>query len=377
MASLQNLLVSTLLLIMLLVQASNSKEYTRIIQLKQGRLRGVVRSPVHNGNLNNIHMYLGIPYAAPPVGQLRFMAPQSPQAWPGLMTADSFSPVCPQKLPNLDDEGASKKMSAGRLQYLRSLVPYLKNQSEDCLYLNIYTPLPDTARSYRRHSVLVIIHGESYSYGSGSIYDGFVLASYANIIVVTFNFRLGILGFLRPGVGTGTVTNFGIMDQVAALQWIKDNIEHFGGDPTSVTLMGHGTGAASINFLMLSPLLSPNYDLFKRAILMGGSALSLWSLVTHPMQYTLQVAQHFNCPDTDPEMSACLRNKRLSDITAVDIEGPRFQTAFGPIVDGNVIPNDPEQCMTVYRDIFSRYELMFGLTQMESYHLLDGISLLY
>lgn len=87
---------------------------------------------------------------------------------------------------------------------------------------------------------------------------------------------------------------------------------------------------------------------------MGGSALSLWSLVTHPMQYTLQVAQHFNCPDTDPEMSACLRNKRLSDITAVDIEGPRFQTAFGPIVDGNVIPNDPEQCMTVYRDIFSR-----------------------
>uniref|UniRef100_A0A8D8QBR1 Neuroligin-4, Y-linked n=3 Tax=Cacopsylla melanoneura TaxID=428564 RepID=A0A8D8QBR1_9HEMI len=370
-------LTFSLLLILLLVQVSNSKEYTRIIQLKQGRLRGVVRSPVHNGNLNNIHMYLGIPYAAPPVGPLRFMAPQSPQPWPGLMTADTFSPVCPQKLPNLDDEDLGKKMSSGRIQTLRSLVGHLKNQSEDCLYLNIYTPMPDSARSYRRHSVLVIIHGESYSFGSGNIYDGFVLASYANMIVVTFNFRLGILGFLRPGVGTSTVTNFGIMDQVAALQWIKDNIEYFGGDSSSVTLMGHGTGAASINFLMLSPLLSPSYDLFKRAILMSGSALSLWSLVTHPIQYTLQVAQHLNCPETDPEMSACLRNKRLSDITAVDIEGPKFKTAFGPIIDGNVIPNDPEQCMTVYRDIFSRYELMFGLTQMESYHLLDGISLLY
>ncbi|KAL1449452.1 hypothetical protein WDU94_001956, partial [Cyamophila willieti] len=132
----------------------------------------------------------------------------------------------------------------------------------NCVHASLFVCCTDSARSYRRHSVLVIIHGESYSFGSGNIYDGFVLASYANMIVVTFNFRLGILGFpgfLRPGVGTSTVTNFGIMDQVAALQWIKDNIEYFGGDPSSVTLMGHGTGAASINFLMLSPLLSPSY----------------------------------------------------------------------------------------------------------------------
>ncbi|KAI5713871.1 hypothetical protein M8J76_006916 [Diaphorina citri] len=355
-------LFTGLLLLLLLQVTMSSKEYTNIIELKQGRLRGVVRSPVHNGNLNNIHMYLGIPYAAPPVGQLRFMAPQSPQPWPGLMIADSFSPVCPQKLPNLDDDDFSKKMSKGRLQYYQALMPYLKNQSEDCLYLNIYTPLQDSSRTYRRHSVLVIIHGESYSFGSGNIYDGFVLASYANMVVVTFNFRLGILGYKIIRDVCKYVRFIYKIPQAAILtEWF-----HF-----------QGSSGHKVSMDLWNPLLSPSYDLFKRAILLSGSALSLWSLVTHPLQYTLQVAQHFNCPETDPEMSICLRNKRLSDITAVDIESPRFKTAFGPIIDGNVIPNDPEQCMTVYRDIFSRYELMFGLTQSESYHQLDGISLLF
>lgn len=111
-----------------------------------------------------------------------------------------------------------------------------------------------------KHPVLVFIHGESYEWGSGNAYDGSVLASYADQVVITLNYRLGVLGFLNANVSPHTkarVANYGLMDQIAALHWIQQNIEYFGGDPSNVTLMGHGTGAACVNFLAISPTVMP------------------------------------------------------------------------------------------------------------------------
>ncbi|CAG0899500.1 unnamed protein product [Cyprideis torosa] len=139
---------------------------------------------------------------------------------------------------------------------LQRLVPYLRNQSEDCLYLNIYAPVTGNRRNLM--SVVVFIHGESFDWGTGNVYDGRTLAGYGQIVVVTFNYRLGALGYLRPNAAGGSVANFALLDQIAALNWIKENIEQFGGDPRSVTVMGHGAGAVATHLLMTSPVAHGN-----------------------------------------------------------------------------------------------------------------------
>jgi len=137
-------------LVLLAAAASAAKEasepqqpsipLTREIVIKQGKLRGIALKS-SNPNRGPVDIFLGIPYAAPPVGTQRFMPPGSPPPWPGVRQADSFGPVCPQKPPDISNEKeALKAMSAGRFHYLKRLLPYLRNQSEDCLYLNIYAP---------------------------------------------------------------------------------------------------------------------------------------------------------------------------------------------------------------------------------------------
>lgn len=185
-----------------------------------------------------------------------------------------------------------------------------------------------------------------------------------------------VLGFLKPGTSDHTVSNFGLLDQMAALQWVKDNIASFGGDMGSVTLFGHSTGAACVNLLMLSPVargkkfdfpifLSINLTinsfsncsgLFHRAILMSGSALSDWAISRHPLQATMQLLNQLNCPlrDENEEMLLCLRKKRYQDIVNAEVQTPAFTTVFGPVVDNHVVLNEPHHVMSQYADIFSR-----------------------
>ncbi|CAB3381900.1 Hypothetical predicted protein [Cloeon dipterum] len=355
---------------------------TREVVIKQGKLRGILLR-ANNPSRGNVDIYLGIPYAAPPVGTQRFMPPGSPPPWPGVRQADSFGPVCPQNPPDISNEKeALKAMSAGRYHYLKRLLPYLRNQSEDCLYLNIYAPSSsqaNAARNLPKYPVIVFIHGESLEWNGGNPYDGSALASYGSVVVVTINFRLGILGFLKPGVTGNTVSNFGLLDQVASLQWVKENIAAFNGDPNSVTLMGHGTGAACANLLLVSPVSQADGGLFHRAILMSGSAMADWAITKNPLKYTIQVAQAVNCPliEKGDELAFCLRRKRLSELMSIPIQAPPFVTPFGPVVDGSVVPNEPHLLMGVYRELFSRYDLLYGVTEIESYHLLDAVSLAY
>ncbi|CAH2239754.1 jg12173 [Pararge aegeria aegeria] len=325
--------------------SKDEKRLTREYHLRQGALRGLIVKPGKNYDLQPVEMFLGIPYAAPPVGNLRFMPPVSAPPWPAVRMATRFAPVCPQSLPVIKK---GNPPSLGRQHYLSRLRPFLAQESEDCLYLNIYVP-------YREHKskkfpVLVFIHGDSFEWSSGNPYDGRILSSYGNVMVVTVNFRLGVLGFMKPSLTEHVYGNNGLLDQLAALQWIKDNIEDLNGDPHSVTLMGHGTGAACVNFLMLSPI---SNGLFHRAILMSGSALSDAAMTRNPTQYTLQVAQSLGCNPSSKNMMTCLQNKPLSEIKKVQILARRFETPLGPVVAGSFIPSEPANTMASFPNLLS------------------------
>ncbi|KAK7578244.1 hypothetical protein V9T40_010449 [Parthenolecanium corni] len=253
----------------------------------------------------------------------------------------------------------------------------------------------------RKFPVLVLIHGESYEWNSGNPYDGTVLASYGGLLVVTINYRLGVLGFLNINTNENSKSpsNFGLMDQIAALHWLQENVSVFGGDPTNVTLLGHGTGAACVNFLMTSSAV-PDGFLFHRAILMSGSSLSPWALVRDPIHYTRMVTDYVNCSLDDPQtqLLKCLRSRPLELFLKVPIQIPQFTAAFGPSIDGVVIDtnladfttsiidddllklaesyksrsqNDRSQTLS---DVFqrmiaklSRYDLLLGIVPAESF----------
>ncbi|XP_018334128.1 neuroligin-4, Y-linked isoform X2 [Agrilus planipennis] len=340
-------------------------------KIEKRKLQGIVVEARMSRQLPDVEQYLGIPYAAAPVGKLRFMPPGSAPQWKQkLKIADSFGPVCPQRFPN------KRNMPPERQEYFQRIERHLRNQSEDCLYLNIYSPVqdPDNPRMY---PVMVYLHGGDFEWDAGSTYDGSVLAAYGHVIVITLNFRLGILGFLKPGLEDESRSNFGLIDQIAALLWIQDNIDKFGGDPNSVTLFGQGSGAVCANFLMMSPMIIKEGDklLFHRAILMSGTALSDWALVKNPTHVTLQVAKAVRCPSNGKELEECLRKRRLEDLMDISISIPEYQTPFGPIIDQTVIPNYPKHIMSAYNDIFKRFELIYGVMEVESAHLLNTVAM--
>nr|XP_027229286.1 neuroligin-4, Y-linked-like [Penaeus vannamei] len=181
--------------------------------------------------------------------------------------------------------------------------------------------LPANKHEQHPFPVMVYIHGESYEWNSGNPYDGSVLAASGRVVVVTVNYRLGVLGDIKPDPHQRSITNYGLMDQIAALHWLKENIAEFGGDPDNVTMFGHGTGAACINFLMISPP-APDPKLFHRAILMSGSSLAPWALVSDPFKNTRRIAQALNCSDVPlgDELKKCLRVKNLHQIMQAQSE---------------------------------------------------------
>ncbi|XP_071550937.1 neuroligin-4, X-linked-like [Panulirus ornatus] len=327
---------------------SEPHKKTPIITTKYGQLRGFVR-PVSGYGLR-VATYLGVPYATPPVGANRFSPTRTLSQWVGVHEATNFGPACPQRLPDVSNETAAlNRLSRGRLQAIRRYQPALRRQSEDCLYLNLYVPDEDAASA--AYPVVVFVHGESYEWGSSSLYDGSVLAALGRVIVVTINYRLGILGFFNPNVdpvGRATVANYGLMDQLAALHWVQENIVRFGGDPGHVTVMGHGTGAACLNFLVISPA-AAGAGLFKRAILMSGSALSPWAAVQEPVYYAVQAARQLRCQVPDDlyrhyeALLHCLRDRTVEQILQVDLETPQFLSSIGPSVDGVTIRPDWKQ----------------------------------
>ncbi|KAG9342023.1 hypothetical protein JZ751_018341, partial [Albula glossodonta] len=249
-----------------------------------------------------VFSYLGIPFAEPPVGVLRFSAPQPPRPWQGLRDATAYPPLC---LQNMNHSKQMTDIYAGR-------IPSLKT-SEDCLYLNVYTTVkPGQNKSL---PVMVWIHGGGFLMGGASLYDGSSLAAFGDVVVVIIQYRLGILGFLSTG-DEQAPGNLGLLDQVSALQWVQDTIHSFGGNSESVTIFGESAGGVSIWLHVLSPLSS---GLFHRAISQSGIPNIPFFIQTDPRSSSaaLAVAQRAGCATTDSAtIMQCLRSKAAQEIEA-------------------------------------------------------------
>lgn len=283
---------------------------------------GAVRGEAADG----LQLFRGIPYAAPPVGAGRWRDPAPPAPWTGVRDARRFAASCYQ------DEA-------------RPFGPYTAEflirppVSEDCLYLNIWAP----AARARPRPVLVWIHGGGFASGSGAIpiYDGARLAR-RGVVVVNFNYRLGVFGFLaHPDLtresATGTSGNYGLMDMVQALRWVRRNIARFGGDPDNVTIIGQSAGAAAVNELILS---EPAKGLFRRAIAESGSGMGLGTLTRVQAEAV----------GTDLARAAGLA--RLEDLRRASpqallaavhaLSSGQLRLMFAPNIDGRVLSADPD-----------------------------------
>jgi len=218
-----------------------------IATTRQGRLEG--------RDEGGLVVFRGVPFAAAPEGARRFMPPERPLSWAGVRPAHAFGLAAPQ---NAAEMGPLLRLGLGAT-------------GEDCLSLNVWTPALDTAR----RPVMVWIHGGAFVLGAGSqlLYDGAALARRGNVVVVTINYRLGALGFLhlaaRLGAHLPATGNEGLLDQIAALEWVRDEIAAFGGDPGNVTIFGESAGSMSVATLLGVPRAA---DLFHRAILQSGAA---------------------------------------------------------------------------------------------------------
>ena len=291
-----------------------------VAHTRRGRLRGEV------GRRGLV--FRGIPYAEPPVGARRFAAPEPVKPWDGERPAARFGPSAPQA-------GAQNALVR------RFVGAASARQSEDCLYLNVWTPALDAGR----RPVLVFLHGGAFLIGSGStaLYSGSQMSARGDVVVVTLNYRLGALGALAlrelvPGGGDAPA-NLGLRDQLAALAWVRENVEAFGGDPDCVTVFGESAGAMSVGALLAVPAAR---GLFRRAILQSGAS----SNVSTAAQ-ARRVAEHFlGRLGPAGESLEALRRAPLAELLRAQAEttfamAPEIGLAFQPSLDGELLPEAP------------------------------------
>ncbi|XP_041371504.1 acetylcholinesterase-like [Gigantopelta aegis] len=294
------------------------------VMTTKGPVRGFAK------NVNHVHMsvFLGIPYAKPPTEMLRFKPPESPDSWnsTGVINVTQSKPSCPQT-----KDGVSNAFGPGF---------EITETNEDCLYLNIFVPGTKRKPLFGSWPVVVFLHGGGFQMGSGTLFDGSVLAVYGSVIVVTMNFRIGVLGFLSTE-DSAAPGNWGLLDQRLALQWIQDNIHGFGGDRKKVTIFGHESGAYSVGLHILSPM---SRGLFARAISLGGAIASPALLNTDVRKRVRHLAMMLNCPYvmkdevSSEKVVSCLRKVPVSDLIRHD---QYSDGAFTPTVDNHFIPRDP------------------------------------
>jgi para-nitrobenzyl esterase len=315
-----------------------------VVRTKGGELRGASE--------DGVIVFRAVPYAAPAVGELRFAPPQPVPAWRGVRDANRDGPIAPQ----------------GRSRLAQVMGDFERPQSEDCLTLNIWTPAADG----KKRPVMVWIHGGAFTSGAGSLpwYSGERFAAQGDVVFVSINYRLGALGFLcLAGVSPG---NLGLLDQVAALRFVRDNIAAFGGDQDNVTVVGQSAGAASIAIIMTMPQAS---GLFHRAIMQ--------STPFGRMSRTLEDAQRIGHRFVEvlglkPEQAVDLKSLPFTRLVAAQGELARIEkkladarAPFWPTVDGNVYAGDVASALK--SGAGSAVDTMIGTTreEMAAFYCLD------
>jgi carboxylesterase type B len=273
---------------------------------------GPVKGLSYKFNDKVINKFLGIPYAEPPIGSNRFAKTKPVHPWNSTYDATHFKNVCFQSKSGY-------------------------NMSEDCLYLNIYTE-EHKSDDKKLRPVMFWIHGGGLNAGDGYGFDGTVFASYG-VVVVTINYRLGPFGFLYGGEESAP-GNVGILDQIMALHWVRDNIEYFGGDPNQITIFGHSAGSWSVNTLIVSPL---SKNLFKRAIMQSGGYIMKPNInsekATH-LATARKMSESVGCAH-DNKWLECLRNVSADVVMKHNIVNGAL--TYGD--EAGVVPNGIEEAL--------------------------------
>ncbi|XP_072291452.1 carboxylesterase 3 [Eucyclogobius newberryi] len=338
---------ATLLLVCLLsvwrqAQGGPAGSTGPVLSLKNGRIRGELVTV--RGSDRRVKQYLGIPFAQPPVGPLRLAAPQEAQPWDGERDCTTQPPMC------IQDPEIVVNFSKTMCMHFNP-----PDISEDCLYLNVYSP--ESTAQGDKLPVLLWIHGGGLSVGAASQYDGSSLAAYENMVIVIIQYRLGILGFLSTG-DEHAQGNWGFLDQLLGLHWVQDNIEVFGGDPQSVTIAGESAGGISASILTLSPLAK---GLFQKAIFQSGVA-TLGTYTTHnPLAQTKMIANLTGCArSTTEEMVHCIRAMSKEQLVNAT---KQIQLYLGAVVDGVFLTNSAEELLK--NQEVMKIPVMLGITNHE------------
>jgi para-nitrobenzyl esterase len=349
---------SAILLLLPLCAATKSQKLDAhpdpVVRVDGGSLRGAMRG--------GIAVFQGIPFAAPPVGDLRWRAPQSVGAWAGIRDAAKPGSSCTQ-----DAAGLNPFIAPLAAEYGAAYTGQPVASSEDCLYLNVWVPnWPEKAGL----PVMVWLHGGSNRTGSGaqSTYSGGSLVAHG-VILVTVNYRLGVMGFLsNPELTAESAQassgNYGILDQLAALRWVQRNIAQFGGDPWNVTLFGESAGSIDAGMLLASPL---STGLFRRVILESGPPFGLGAPRTRSEAEAVGAAIAKAAPGNATSPLANLRRMPSSEVVklAARVEKEQFKgfDPSAPIVDGLLLPQAPAQIFAA--GTMQKADVMVGLNGRE------------
>lgn len=314
-------------------------KYTEIIETVHGPIRGFLE--------NNTQNFLGIPYATPPTGDLRWRPPESPRGWTKPLDAVAFGPTCAQRsacFPGFASDSST----------------------EDCLYLNVVAPYTASTTSKRKLPVMVFIHGGGFCSGASNDYDGKALVNNGNIIFVSLNYRVGIFGFFsHPSINQegDRRGNFGIMDQQLALSWVQQNISNFGGDKFNVTVFGESAGGASILAHIAAP---SSRGLFHKAIVQsGGSPPTLiFPTIETLEELGIAFATAAGCKEQNAQT---LRNISTEAVlTANELEKGAFGVGkypFGLMEDGNIVPKKLREAFSTGK--ISRLPMLIGSNRDE------------